>query len=420
MKPILLFLCALLLWGTSTLTRTPHRQQELRVLITARNMVEHQDWLHFEFQNQPRYRKPPLAYWVAATGFTLTGQTTSAWAGRLFFVIAALGGLWVFRALAGDQAALLFLFTVGSLVYAPLAETDFLQLVGLILAFWGWNRSNGWISGSGMAMAVLSKGPGGVGIPLLCFLLLLKKFPRFRSFWIPAVLLPLLAGGGWMAYLQYDPVASSALAADLKATFIDTAHRNPFPYYVWTLPLVMFPAFFALKRYTTSEPHTDRTIALTWFWVTFVLLTLTVSKQRHYALMLLPPACWWVGLTIKPITFSKKQIFAMITLLTLVKVSVFVVGEESKHQRFLKAAHLEVVDSTTLHVVGINSAVFDFHLGRHVENTDSVQVAYNRAKSGDAVVLVQKATSWEEPEGLPAPILEQDDDTWFRRMYKKK
>lgn len=428
MRPGLLLLCAALIWGTALFTRAPQRQQELRVLITARNLVEAGDPLHFEFQNQPRYRKPPLAYWTAAAGVLITGQRSSAWAGRLFFLAAALGGLWLFQKLAGTVPALLMLFTYGSMVYGPLAETDFLQLTGLILAFWGWNRENGWTSGAGMVLAALTKGPGGVAVPLLCFLILIRSHPRSLGFWVQAVLLPLLAGGGWILYLQLDPVASAALKADLAATFVDTDHRNPLPYYVWTLPLVMAPVWLmavavpGLRRHLLQGGQHDSPatrIALTWFWVTFVLLTLTVSKQRHYALMLLPPACWWLGIRLQSVTWNESWIRNAARGVCLLQIGVALFSVENEHAAFLHRSRSRVADSETVHVVGINSARFDFHLGRHVENTDSVQHAYQRAAPGDAVVVVKKAEAWEEPEGLPEPLLKADDGIWVRRLWVK-
>ncbi len=418
MRTEILLLAAALIWGSAAWVRAPQRQQELRVLITARNMVEAGDPLHFEFQNQPRYRKPPLAYWVAGTGNLLTGRTTAAWAGRLFFVLAALAGLRIYRNLTNETAALLFLFTYGSLVYAPLAETDFLHVVGLILAFSGWNQDRGWQSGLGMAIAVLAKGPGGVAIPLLSFIFLSRRYARSPHFWLTSILPPLLAGGGWILYLQLDPVASAALAADLSATFMDTAHRNPLPYYVWTLPLVMLPAVFALPWARKPATDPEKRVALTWFWVTFVLLTLTVSKQRHYALMLLPPACWWLSLRLPGIHWKPRWLLPAAAAVAGLNLLVAHFSVDAKHAAFLSEARQVTRDAATLHVVGINSARFDVHLGRHVENTDSLLHAYRRAEPGDAVFVVQKKNAEAEASELPPPLLSADDENWIRRVYR--
>jgi len=420
MRSFSLLILAALVLGSAAYLRTPQRQQELRVLITGRNMVEAADPLHFEFQNQPRYRKPPLAYWVAGGGFALTGQTTAAWAGRLLFVVTALAGLCLFRDLAGKTAAVLLFFTYGCLVYAPLAETDFLQLTGLMLAFLGWKRKNGLLAGLGMAMAGMAKGPGGVAVPLLSFLFLQRSRSRSIGFWLPALMLPALAGGGWIFYLLQDPVASAALSADLKATFIDTAHRNPLLYYVWTLLLVMIPAVFLLPWADQKPDSPDRRPALTWFWVTFLLLTLTVSKQRHYALMLLPPACWWLSLRLSRIPLRFRWMGGTAVVLISVNALTAWFSEDALHARFLSRVEPNVLDAKTLHVVGINSARFDFHIGRHVENTDSTLHAYRRAEPGDVVVVVKQADQWEESDELPLPVLAKDEVSWIRRVYQKQ
>jgi hypothetical protein len=233
-------------------------------------------------------------------------------------------------------------------------------------------------------------------------------------------MLPVLFGGGWILYLQLDPVASQALAADLTATFVDTAHRNPLPYYVWTLPLVMLPSCFFLFWVKRPESTPESKAAMIWFLVTFVLLTLTVSKQRHYALMLIPPACWWLSTWLISIRIPKQGVWGATLVVVIIQVITFFLSSDSRHAGFLNRARPLVASADTLHVVGINSALFDFHLGRHVENTDSVQHAYDRAVPGDAVVMVQQADSWEESAGLPEPILEEDSVEWYRRVYVKE
>jgi hypothetical protein len=92
---------------------------------------------------------------------------------------------------------------------------------------------------------------------------------------------------------------------------------------------------------------------------------------------------------------------------------------DAAHARFLSRLEPKVRDAETLHVVGINSARFDFHLGRHVENTGSTLHAYRRAEPGDAVVVVKKADQWQEDVGLPSPVLSEDDGNWIRRVYQK-
>ena len=57
---------------------TMERQQELRVALCARQMVESGDWIAPRFQQQVRLRKPPLMYWVVGAVYKVTGQDDSA------------------------------------------------------------------------------------------------------------------------------------------------------------------------------------------------------------------------------------------------------------------------------------------------------------------------------------------------------
>ncbi len=413
------WIAALCLLLPPLLWRPPVRQQELRVLVTARNMAESGDWLRPEFQNQARFRKPPLAYWMAATAMRLGGQTHSTAIARLPFLLAALGVFALTRRFAaphGDLAGGLLLATFGFWRYAGLAETDLPQLAGLCLAFWGWQGRRGSLAALGIALGILAKGPAALAVPWLSFLLLQAKDPRDRRFWAQTLLVPLAVGAAWLAWLGRDPAGTAALGKELRATFVDTAHPgNPF-YYLYTAPKLLAPALLAPLLWKSRG--TIPRLPGVWIAVTLVLLTLTPSKQDHYALLLLPPAAWALAACIGSIkTFPAWSAAAALAIGAGLAMADGL-SEDAAHARFLRAARSHSTDAGTLHVVGINSAVFDFHLGRHVENTDSAASALRRAKAGDWVVVVQKARSWDAGESSPHPLLlEADDGVWLRRLY---
>lgn len=419
----ILFLAAVFL-VTAAALRPPVRQQELRVLITARNMVENRDPLHLEFQNRPRYRKPPFPYWAAAIPFGLTGLHQSVMAGRLFFVAGTVLMLHVLMRNTGENglwAGICLLSTYGIWRFGSLAETDMLNILGIVLAFAGWEKRSGWLSATGMSVAFLSKGPAGLVIPLISFLVLQTKQSLNLRYWLTAVIPSLLCAGAWTGFLYLNPEARVALANELHDTFINTAHENPAAYYLYTLPLMMLPALLLclaapkqLRRATLS------TTPVVWFAITFVLLTLTVSKQNHYALMLMPPAAWILGDILSKIQTQRslKILGLLLMLATLAEIPRNRFEADAISARFLKNARPKVADAPMLHVVGVNSARFDFHLGRHVENTDSATHALNRAAPGDAILVVQRPEhfdAWEHPN---PPLMEHDDDQWIRRMYR--
>lgn len=421
------YVLALILWIPSACIRPPTRQQELRVLVTARNMIESGDFLRPEFQNQPRFRKPPMAYWVSAAGMAVTGRHHSAWAGRMFFIIFACGALWCLMRLSqteGISLSLLALFTLGFQRFGPQAETDFLQLAGILLVVAAWQRQAGFAAGIGISFACLSKGPAGFIIPAVLFLLLARIYRPKLSFLSGALLLPAVLIGSWAAYLYFDPAAFDALQQDLTDTFVDSAHTNPWYYYFYTLPLVMLPAFlvpfFCYQQVSAKISTLESRTAWTWLAVTFLLLSLTVSKQRHYALLLIPPAAWVMALHLQP-TLTKKHFRALLLLAGLISTGEWIgirATDDYRNMRFLQAARPHTREAGLLHVVGINSAIFDFHLGRHVHNIDDPRLALRRAEDTDAVVVVMKRDHWQDPPADPVPLLSDDDDTWIRRLYK--
>ena len=44
------------------------REQELRVILTARDMARGGSWLVPHYQGEPRLHKPPLMYWLGCVG----------------------------------------------------------------------------------------------------------------------------------------------------------------------------------------------------------------------------------------------------------------------------------------------------------------------------------------------------------------
>lgn len=427
MKNRLLPWLALLLLAPAAWLRPPNRQQELRVLISARNMVETRDPFRPQFQNRPRYRKPPLPYWLAAAPMAASGVTDQAWLGRVPFVLATVGILFALARLAGNGAGantvMIYLLSHGFWRFGMLAETDTLNLLGLVLAFLGWKSRSGPLAALGMCAGVLSKGPAALAIPVLSFVLLQRKDPRSLRFYLLAFLPPLICGAGWTLFLVSDPIAREALAAELTDTFVDSPHQKAPWYYLYTAPKILLPGLLAalwLLRPVASDARRTPRAPLVWFSVTFVLLTLTPSKQNHYALMLLPPAAWALGdaLSRRALTPRPAWLAAGLLLVATAEVPRFFYERHSLNARFLREVRPLTKTAPTLHVVGINSAQFDFHLGRHVDNTDSAREALRRARPGDAVVVVQKREVFDAEAWPSLPLAESDGPRYIRRVYR--
>ena len=70
------------------------REQELRVALTAREMVDSGNWLVPRYQEQVRLKKPPLMYWLVASAFSLTEKTASVTVARLPGVVNSRWRRW--------------------------------------------------------------------------------------------------------------------------------------------------------------------------------------------------------------------------------------------------------------------------------------------------------------------------------------
>ncbi|MCC5845529.1 MAG: hypothetical protein JJU05_14875 [Verrucomicrobia bacterium] len=401
---------ALLLLIPAGFLRPPARQQELRVLISARNMADSGDWLRPEFQNQPRYRKPPLPYWLAAAAMLPDGLTDSAARARLPFALVALGALFSLYTLSGSRTPpLLLLASFGFWRFAPLAETDMVNTFGMILAMLGFQRKTGLLTALGMCLSILSKGPAGLVIPFITFLCMIRAEPRDVRWWLTALLPPLLVGGGWTGFLLNDPVARAAFQDEIRDTFLDSPNHRGVLFYFYTLPAMLGPALFL--AFPRARPKFALTLPWVWFGVTFLLLSMTASKQNHYTLMLLPPAVWLLS------DFApRKGLTLRIALILCIGIGADLwrsrTHEDALHSRFLRSIRPLTEEAPTLFVVGINSARFDFHLGRHVHNRDSAALAFRQARPGDAVVVVQPRDRYDSVEILTPH--DAGDDVWNR------
>jgi len=407
-SPRLLAAAALLLLLPAFFLRPPSRQQELRVLISARGMLEDGNWLHPRFQDQSRFRKPPLAYWMAAPGLALGGER-AAWAGRLLFLLCSIACLELLRRSASPEAALLFLLSLGMLRYGAGAESDFPQLLGALFCIHAAQRKQGWLCGFGLAWAVLAKGPAVPAILLPTLLLGLRPLPPW-SFWLKLITVPLGAAAFWLLRLFADPVAREALQRELSATIVDSAHPGSPAYYLYTLPLMLLPGLLLLRPRKQPFPR----LPLAWLGSGMLLLSLISSKQQHYSLLLIPPACWLLAPMLRPWVQKAQILLPSCLILGLGLGLGEALSTEGKDAAFLRRLHPQLPPNT-LHVVGINSAIFDFHLGRHVHNIDSAQRALQRAQPGDAVIVLQKPKYFDAPE--PSAEQSADDAERIRRFY---
>jgi 4-amino-4-deoxy-L-arabinose transferase-like glycosyltransferase len=309
---------------------TVQREQELRVVLTARTMAQGGSWVMPVFRDQPRLRKPPLMYWIVATTYLLADHNYSAAVARLPGAAAGIGLLLTLY-LAGSRligrsraftAAIACCTTFLFMRYARHMETDItLSLFVMLSTLAGYAalvrppEGLRWWSFAGIAGGIgfMVKGPAAVAIPILTWIAFaLLKPRRIRNLLTlraaPGLLLAALIAVPWYATIFYltrtNSDAAEQLARELSATFTDSVHNGSILYYVYTLLHALLPWSllfpFALWHAARQRHHQGVRFILAWFVVAFACLSAIDSKQMHYTTLLLPQSALIIGLYAAP------------------------------------------------------------------------------------------------------------------------
>jgi len=191
---VVLLVC-FLFWGMRPLWEP----DEGRYVATAREMVLAGDWLTPRLHGQPHLTKPPLTYWMTASGIWIFGM--NAWGARFFlsaaFFLASVSTMGIARTwgLTNRQSfisGLVFSTSLFPFVCGHVLTTDMFLLawetLGVLCAWRTWGgkgRTCLWRTGFWIAfgMAFLTKGPPG-WLPLLVILLygmIMKSQGRRRT-----------------------------------------------------------------------------------------------------------------------------------------------------------------------------------------------------------------------------------------------
>ena len=180
------------------------------------------DWLVPHLNTVARLNKPPLIYWATALSFRAFG--VSEWSARLIpalasllvMVLLAVWGTRVWNARAGWAGAMVWAGGIGAVAMGRTANTDMLLCASIALTMFGvfWASElegkkrllMGAVAGVGMAMALLSKGPVGVALPMLFAAVYLTISGGWkRAPWgalALALLVGLLLGAPWFLLVE--------------------------------------------------------------------------------------------------------------------------------------------------------------------------------------------------------------------------
>ena len=271
----------------------------------------------------PYTQKPPLYFWLAALAGVPGGRVGEA-AARLPSALAGIAVVWLVvrwgaAALGkwtGWLGAALLLTSVEFARVARRAQLDVLLTlfeVAALAAFWQIRadprRRKRWIAvlHGAMGLAVLTKGPVGVLVPLLVIAAHLAWERRLRE--LPALLPPwalalsLGPGLAWLAVaaaLAPPGFLEEAVGSNLLGRFFaGTSHARPFFYYLVQLPLnalpwtLLWPAVVWSARRGAFTDAADprapaRRFLVAWIAATFVFFSISAGKRGLYLLPCFP------------------------------------------------------------------------------------------------------------------------------------
>jgi 4-amino-4-deoxy-L-arabinose transferase-like glycosyltransferase len=319
------------------------------------------DWVVPYLNTVPRLNKPPLVYWVAGAFMRVLGPTeTSA---RLASAMAALGVMalvWhLGNVMFGRRVALL-----GALVWATatfpfglarVLNTDMLLCFSITLGLVGiwhalengrWTSEDGpdprarvhWrpvlVAGIGMGLALLSKGPVGVALPLLIGFIYLfarnwqglsapttflsrtgRDLWRDKVLWLsllPALCIALAMALPWvMAISQRIPhfLENFLLNENLGRFSGSQEYHDPTPFWYYVpvvlLGLLPWPMFLLWSGPQRAEVVRDETQAafeararwFLWLWalIPVVAFSFSSTKLVTYILPSFPAFCLLLG-----------------------------------------------------------------------------------------------------------------------------
>jgi 4-amino-4-deoxy-L-arabinose transferase-like glycosyltransferase len=320
-----LFALALLLIATGIGLRDPWPPDEPRFALVARDMLANGDWLLPRVGGEPYADKPPLFFWLVASGLELTHSLRIAF--LLPSVLAAFGcvalvydlGRRLWNREAGLAGALALLFTVQFVWQARQAQIDAtlcfwttLSLYGLLRHLllgpsWRW-YTIGWAAAG---LGVITKGVGFLPLLILVPFALLRdprwqptKAPGGGARWLLGPLAFLAAISIWLVPMLLAASDNPTLAAYRDEILFEQTltrygnawhHREPFWYFlVEVIPALWLPLTLLVPwlfvHWRDALRSFDLRIALLACWIVLVVLFFSFStgKRGVYVLPAVP------------------------------------------------------------------------------------------------------------------------------------
>jgi 4-amino-4-deoxy-L-arabinose transferase-like glycosyltransferase len=323
---LLLVLIYALLWFGTLHYRHLIPSDEGRYAEIAREMLVTGDWVTPRYNGYKYFEKPPLQIWATATAFNLFGvgdwqaRLWTALTGFLTILFVGFTGARIYSARAGWLAALVLasspMWVIGGHVNSlDMGLSAFLvaALCSLLLAQNSHNQAGTrkwmWICWAFMALATLSKGPIGVAIPGMVFIIYSitawdwKIWKRLHI--ISGTLLYLAITAPWFVLIaQRNPeFLEFFFIHEHLQRFTQTAHSRTGPiYYFLPLLLLGFLPWVAQIPNAITQAWRERNrefssgwLLVCWFAVILGFFSVSQSKLPGYIIPIFPALALIVG-----------------------------------------------------------------------------------------------------------------------------
>ncbi|WP_282018779.1 ArnT family glycosyltransferase [Salegentibacter mishustinae] len=291
---------------------------EARNFITAREMLNDNNWIFTTMNAEPRYEKPPLPTWLTAISMSVFGmeglfglRLPSAIMGLILVVFIYKFLLKITRNielsfLAGIIATTSFYIVFSSRDGQWDIYTHSFMMLAIFFLYKLYNTTKYWyliatISGLFIGCSILSKGPVSLYALFLPFLIaygFIYKFRGTKERWKAIVLLvvvALISGGWWNLYVYlFDTRAVSEITTQETGRWLNYNVR-PFYYYwsffiqsgLWTIPSFVALLYPYLKDRVSNKKAYK--FALFWTLASVFLLSIIPEKKSRYLLPVLVP-----------------------------------------------------------------------------------------------------------------------------------
>ncbi len=288
------------------------------------NMLKSHNFLVPYYNCQPRFEKPPMLYWVVVLFSGLLGFNELI--ARMVSGLSALGTAIMTYLIAKRymdeetaKKSFLILLTlphlwIESRALTPEMLNTFFMMVSLYL-FLSERILLGWLF---LSMAFLTKGPVGVFLTLLVYLIWRKDLKVFS--WRGLAIF-LAVGGSWYFYMfykfGYDYFFRFFVYENvMRYTGQRLTHPSPFYYY---LLVVFATTIFYIPMYLKVIKNFKRELLpyLTWFLAVIVFFSLAKNKLHHYILFAYPPMSVILASTIEERYIKKVLLLSAGVLLVM-------------------------------------------------------------------------------------------------------